>query len=216
MSQGPAQLPVIAAADITGLVLAGGQGSRMGGIDKGLQLWHGRPLAAHAAQRLAPQVGAVALNANRHLADYAAWGWPVWPDTLAEFPGPLAGFHAGLAQCETAYLASVPCDSPLFPSDLVARLAAALSRERATVAVACATDATGVLRRQPVFCLMHRSVAPSLADFIGAGGRKIGAWLSSVAAISVAFDKAGDAADAFGNANTLAELQALSLAHPRS
>lgn len=216
MTPKPAAPAVVAVADITGLVLAGGQGTRMGGADKGLQLWCGRPLAWHAAQRLAPQVGALSLNANRHLADYAAFGWPVWPDTLADHPGPLAGFLAGLARCETPYLACVPCDSPLFPPDLVPRLAQAQSRERAAVAVACAADAAGVLRRQPVFCLMHRSVASSLSDFMGAGGRKIGAWLSSVGAISVAFDRPGDAADAFANVNTLAELQALEHTHPRS
>ena len=112
-------------SDITGLILAGGRGSRMGGVDKGLQTHLGMPLAMHALLRLAPQVGEMMINANRNLGAYESMGVPVWPDALPDYPGPLAGFLAGLEHCETPYLASVPCDSPLFPEDLVARLAAA-------------------------------------------------------------------------------------------
>ena len=99
----------------------------MGGLDKGLQPFQGKPLVRHVLQRLAPQVGAIMVNANRNLGDYAALGVPVWPDELADYPGPLAGLAAGLAHCHTPYLASVPCDSPHFPTDLVARLAQALT-----------------------------------------------------------------------------------------
>ena len=117
---------MIAREQITGLVLAGGRGSRMGGVDKGLQSYHGVPLALHALLRLAPQVGSAMINANRNLAAYESFGVPVWPDALPDFAGPLAGFLAGLEHCETPYLVTLPCDSPLFPEDLVARLAQAL------------------------------------------------------------------------------------------
>ena len=114
--------------DITGLILAGGRGSRMGGVDKGLQIHRGRPLAAHALERLRPQVGRLMVNANRNLETYRAMGVPVWPDEVPDYPGPLAGMLAGLAHCETALMATVPCDTPNFPLDLVARLASGLER----------------------------------------------------------------------------------------
>eukprot|EP01136_Pigoraptor_vietnamica_P006063 Opistho-1_new@38552 len=123
--------------DITGLVLAGGRGSRMGGVDKGLQKHHGVPLALHAMLRLAPQVGEIMINANRNLAAYESMGVPVWPDSLPDYAGPLAGVLTGLEHCETPYLVTVPCDSPLFPEDLVARLAQALVAEDAEIAIPC-------------------------------------------------------------------------------
>ncbi len=189
---------------ITGLVLAGGRGSRMGGVDKGLQLHGGRPLALHALLRLQAQVGATMINANRHLDDYAAMGAPVLPDALADYPGPLAGFLAGLEHCRTAYLVTVPCDSPLFPDDLVARLAAALEAEHADVAMA-ATREDGELRLQPVFSLMRTTVKESLLRFTASGRRKIDAWTATLPMATVAFDDVG----AFVNANTLAELEQL-------
>lgn len=195
--------------DITGLVLAGGQGSRMGGADKGLQPFNGVPLALHAAHRLAPQVSAVALNANRNLDAYAAFGMPVWPDTFADHPGPLAGFLAGLARCRTPYLVTVPCDSPLFPIDLVARLAAALEAQAGPVALAAARDGDGSLRPQPVFCMMRADVAGHLARFVTAGGRKAGAWAAELNRVVVPFDQPGDDRQAFANANTEDELRAL-------
>ena len=121
---------------ITGLVLAGGRGSRMGGVDKGLQPHLGVPLAAHALARLRPQVGSVMINANRNLAEYRAMGAPVWPDALPDYPGPLAGFLTGLEHCDTPFLVSVPCDSPHFPTDLVARLAQRLELDDAEIAMA--------------------------------------------------------------------------------
>ena len=183
---------------ITGLVLAGGRGTRMGGVDKGLQDFHGQPLALHALNRLRPQVGGLVLSANRHLADYAAFGVPVWPDADAEFAGPLAGMLAGLAHCPTPYLATVPCDAPLFPQDLVARLAAV----DADIVVATAPDDTGVQRTQPVFCLLRTHLHASLAAFLAAGGRKVGQWMAQHHCERVAFG----GAMAFANANTLAEL----------
>ena len=189
---------------ITGLVLAGGRGSRMGGVDKGLQLHLGVPLAQHALLRLAPQVGALMINANRNLATYEAMGAPVWPDALPDYPGPLAGFRAGLEHCATPYLATVPCDSPRFPLDLVARLAARLESDDAEIAIA-ATEEGGALRLQPVFCLMRASVLASLIRFTESGRRKIDAWTAELRSAAVAFEDAA----AFVNANTPAELDGL-------
>jgi len=190
--------------DITGLILAGGRGSRMGGVDKGLQAHHGMPLAMHALLRLAPQVGEVLINANRNLAAYESMGAPVWPDALPDYPGPLAGFLAGLEHCATPYLATVPCDSPNFPDDLVARLADRLDAEGAEIAIA-ATRENGELRLQPVFSLMKASVLESLVRFTGGGQRKIDAWTATLHEVVVEFDDAS----AFVNANTLAELRGL-------
>ncbi|HRH86491.1 MAG TPA: molybdenum cofactor guanylyltransferase MobA [Rubrivivax sp.] len=188
--------------DITGLVLAGGRGSRMGGVDKGLQPYRGQPLVQHALQRLRPQVGALMVNANRHLDRYAALGVPVWPDTLGDFPGPLAGLAAGLAQCATPYLVSVPCDSPQFPLDLVARLAAALAAHDAEIAIAAAVE-DGTLRTQPVFCLLHAGLLPSLLGFLHSGQRKVDRWTAMHRCAVERFDDAA----AFFNANTMADLQ---------
>ncbi len=189
---------------ITGLVLAGGRGSRMGGVDKGLQNHRGMPLAMHALLRLSPQVGEVMINANRNLGAYESMGVPVWPDALADYPGPLAGFLAGLEQCETPYLATVPCDSPLFPEDLIARLAAGLDAGEAELAMA-ATREGGELRLQPVFCLMRTTVLESLVRFTTSGRRKIDAWTATLRTATVEFEDVA----AFVNANTLAELQQL-------
>ncbi|HEY4958034.1 MAG TPA: molybdenum cofactor guanylyltransferase MobA [Caldimonas sp.] len=189
---------------ITGLVLAGGRGSRMGGIDKGLQVHLGVPLALHALLRLAPQVGEMMINANRNLSAYESMGAPVWPDALPDYPGPLAGFLAGIERCETPYLVTVPCDSPLFPEDLVQRLAAGLEADDAELAMA-ATREDGELRLQPVFCLMRSSVMESLVRFTTSGRRKIDAWTATLRTVAVPFDDAA----AFVNANTPAELQQL-------
>ncbi|MDQ6630089.1 MAG: molybdenum cofactor guanylyltransferase MobA [Pseudomonadota bacterium] len=189
---------------ITGLVLAGGRGSRMGGIDKGLQVHAGVPLALHAVLRLAPQVGEMMINANRNLSAYESMGAPVWPDALPDYPGPLAGFLAGLERCETPYLVTVPCDSPLFPEDLVQRLCDGLEADDAELAMA-ATREDGELRTQPVFCLMRASVMESLVRFTSSGRRKIDAWTATLRTVLVPFDDAA----AFVNANTLAELQQL-------
>ena len=190
--------------DITGLILAGGRGSRMGGVDKGLQAHLGMPLAMHALLRLSPQVGEVMINANRNLAAYESMGAPVWPDALPDYPGPLAGFLAGLEHCATPYLATVPCDSPQFPEDLVARLAERLDADDAEIAIA-ATREDGELRLQPVFCLMNATVIESLVRFTGSGQRKIDAWTATLRHVAVEFDDAR----AFVNANTVAELRGL-------
>jgi len=190
--------------DITGLILAGGRGSRMGGADKGLQNHHGIPLAMHAMLRLSPQVGHLMINANRNLGAYDSFGVPVWPDALPEYPGPLAGFLAGLEHCETGYLVTVPCDTPNFPDDLVQRLAQALAAEDAELAMAATPGPDGP-QLQPVFCLMKTTLMESLVAFTHAGQRKIDRWTAQHRCATVVFDDA----DAFFNANTADELRQL-------
>lgn len=185
---------------ITGLILAGGRGSRMGGVDKGLQNYRGLPLALHALLRLSPQVGRVMINANRNLGAYESFGVPVWPDALADYAGPLAGFLAGLEHCETPYLVTVPCDSPLFPTDLVHRLGTALQAQDAEIAMARTGDQV-----QPVFTLMRTSLLESLVRYTHAGGRKIDRWTAQHHTVEVPFDDES----AFANANTQDELVAL-------
>ena len=184
----------------------------MGGVDKGLQAFHNQPLALHALQRLQPQVGALLLSANRNLPAYEAlarpFHAPVLADGLAGYAGPLAGFLAGLEHCRTPWLLTVPCDSPLFPADLAARLAQAAEREGADIAMAAAPE-DGVLRPQPVFCLLRARLRESLLRYTGEGGRKIGAWAAQHCTALEPFDRPGDDPRAFFNANTLAELHAL-------
>ncbi|MEO6566408.1 MAG: molybdenum cofactor guanylyltransferase MobA [Casimicrobiaceae bacterium] len=193
---------------ITGLVLAGGMGRRMGGVDKGLMLLDGRPMVQHVLARLAPQVATVIINANQNIERYAAFGHPVCPDAVTGFAGPLAGLHAGLAHATTPCVVTVPCDSPFLPLDLVARLAAGMAAKDAQLAVA-----RTMTQPHPVFALVQRSVLPHLAQFLGAGGRKIDAWYATLAVVEVAFD---DEADAFRNINTAAELAEATLAPPRA
>ena len=202
---------------VTAMILAGGRGSRMGGVDKGLQNFNGTPLALHTLMRLNIQsggpLGGVMINANRNLAAYESFSAPVWPDVVGEFAGPLAGMLTGLERCETPLLMTVPCDTPLFPLDMVERLLAAMNRDNADIAMVAApeTGADGIasLRPQPVFSLMKIELMESLAAFIDKGGRKIDAWTALHPMVLVPFDLPGDDARAFFNANTLAELQSL-------
>jgi molybdopterin-guanine dinucleotide biosynthesis protein A len=189
---------------ITGLVLAGGRGSRMGGLDKGLQDHQGMPLAQHALRRLQPQVGRTMISANRNLAVYQGFGVPVWPDASQDFPGPLAGLLAGLTNCPTPYLVSVPCDTPDFPTDLVQRLALALEAGKAEMAVA-ATFEEGRLHTQPAFCLLRTQLKGSLAQFLQSGQRKVAHWTSGHHPALATFEEPA----AFFNANTADELQQL-------
>lgn len=186
---------------VTGLVLAGGLGRRMGGVDKGLQLLRGKPMVAWVIERLAPQVNTVLINANRNAETYARFATAVVPDRIEGFAGPLAGFHAGLAACPTEFLVAVPCDSPFLPSDLVERLYAAIRTSGADVAVARSGG-----RLQPVFALLRKDLLPILAATLADGGCKVEAWVASVNSAVADFDD--DAA--FANINTLDELDAAS------
>ncbi len=184
--------------EVSGIVLAGGQGSRMGGVDKGLQPFRGKPMAAHAIERFAPQVDELLVNANRNVEEYARFGHRVISDEIAGFAGPLAGFERGLAHASGSLVATVPCDSPFLPADLVARLRAALEEAGADLAVARTGE-----QAHPVFCLMRRSVHGSLTEFLASGQRKIDRWYAALRVCEVAFD---DEADAFLNINTREEL----------
>jgi molybdenum cofactor guanylyltransferase len=195
--------------EVTGVILAGGRGSRMGGADKGLQNFNGMPMALHTLMRLAPQVGEVMINANRNLGAYEAFGVPVWPDVLGDYAGPLAGFLTALERCETPWLVTVPCDTPLFPQDLVSRLAAAAVRENASIAMAAAPESDGKVHIQPVFCLLRVDLLESLVKFTQAGGRKIDAWTAQHSPALVPFDTPQDDPRAFFNVNTLEELRHL-------
>lgn len=200
------------ADDITGLILAGGRGSRMGGVDKGLQLLGGTPMVMHTMNRLRPQVGQVLINANRNLDTYATFGVPVIADGLKDYPGPLAGLLAGLERCETPWLVTVPCDTPRFPADLVSRLAETLERDRADIAMASGREsakAGSPMRTQPVFCLLKASLRDSLRAYLDQGQRKIDLWTALHRCVVEPFDAPGDDPAAFINANTPEELQAL-------
>jgi molybdenum cofactor guanylyltransferase len=194
------QRVTVAAADTTGIVLAGGLGRRMGGVDKGLVELGGRPMVAHVLARLAPQVGAVLISANQNLERYRAFGFPVVEDAVGGFAGPLAGLHAGMSQATGELVVTVPCDSPFLPLDLVARLRAGLDRARAQLAVARTFE-----QPHPVFALARRDLLPDLSAFLERGGRKIDAWYAPLTVIEVGFD---DEAAAFSNINTADELSA--------
>jgi molybdopterin-guanine dinucleotide biosynthesis protein A len=170
----------------------------MGGVDKGLQPFRGRPMAAHAVERFAPQVDELLVNANRNVEEYARFGHRVISDEIAGFAGPLAGFERGLAHAAGELVATVPCDSPFLPPDLVSRLRGALEANGADLAVARTGD-----RSHPVFCLMRRSVHGSLAEFLARGERKIDRWYAALHVVEVPFD---DEAEAFLNINTREEL----------
>ncbi len=187
---------------ITGLVLAGGQARRMGGGDKGLRPFRGRALVEHAIDRLRAQVDQLIISANQNLETYRALGYPVISDadSVEAFAGPLAGLHAGLSACSTPLLVTVPCDSPLLPLDLVAKLAEGLAANGADLAVA--RSASGL---QPVFSLCRRRLLDHLTDYLDSGGRKMDRWYDALRVVAVDFpDEA-----AFVNINTLAELEAL-------
>lgn len=187
---------------ITGLILAGGRGSRMGHVDKGLQQFRGAPMVLHVITRLSPQVGPMIINANQNLSPYESFGLPVWPDELSGFEGPLAGLQTGLTHCETDYLVTAPCDSPFLPHDLVERLGTALQEKEAELAVAF-TGEGDTLQRHSVFMLMKTSVLPHLTQFLQSGERKIEKWYRGLHHVEVHFPNE----DAFRNINTLDELR---------
>jgi len=194
-------------AEITGVILAGGQGRRMGTVDKGLRELRGKAMAAWVIERFAPQVDEVLINANQNLDVYAQFGYRVIPDEIGGFAGPLAGLQRGLNEASHPLVATSPCDTPFLPADLVARLHAALEADAAQLAVARTGD-----QPHPVFCVCRRDVLPHLTAFLQQGGRKIDAWYATLKVVEVAFD---DQPDAFSNINTQAELDAFETASLR-
>jgi molybdopterin molybdotransferase len=194
---------------ISGLILAGGRGTRMGHVDKGLQPFGGSTMVANVLARLQPQVATLAINANQNLDTYAAFGVPVWPDDTPGFAGPLAGLEAGLRRCATSYLLTAPCDSPFLPSDLAERLYAGLIDAGADLALAV-TEEDGRRQPHPVFCLLKTSLLPVLSSYLAGGGRRMDGWYGQIKVAEVLFDDA----DAFRNINTLDELHSLDTARP--
>ena len=191
---------------ITGVILAGGQGRRMGSVDKGLRELRGKPMVEWVLERFAPQVDAVLINANRNLDVYARFGYRVIPDEIGGFAGPLAGLQRGMSEANHPLVATAPCDTPFLPADLVTRLHAALEANDAQLAVARTGN-----QPHPVFCVCRRDVLPHLTAFLQSGGRKIDAWYATLKVVEVAFD---DQAGAFSNINTQAELNAFESAPP--
>ncbi len=195
---------------VTGVVLAGGRGRRMGMVDKGLQLFDGKPLAKHVIDRVAPQVSRLIINANRNGETYRSFGYPVFTDDPLDYSGPLAGFLTGLRHCETPYLVTVPCDTPFLPNELVEKLAGVLEKEQADLALACVRSGD-VCRVQPVFALMKKSLRPHLESFLENGGRKIDGWTSTLKTVEVCFDDM----HAFENINTPDDLEKFQHAVPQ-
>ena len=194
------------AARITGVILAGGRGRRMGGVDKGLQELCGRPLVAWVIERFGPQVDELLINANQNGDRYAVFGHRVLTDQISDFAGPLAGLQAALLGATHSLLATAPCDSPFLPSDLVLRLLQALTTSGADLAVARTFD-----QLQPVFCLCRRDVLPSLSEYLENGGRRVDRWHATLQVVEVAFD---DQAEAFENINNCEELEHVERALP--
>ena len=184
---------------ITGLILAGGRGSRMGSVDKGLQLFKSMPMVAHVLARFQPQTDEILINANRSISAYEAFGYRVIPDAIDGYAGPLAGLHVGMTHATHPLVATAPCDSPFLPLDLIARLTLAMQKSGADLAVAKTFD-----QPHPVFCVVKTNLAPHLQTFLESGQRKIDKWYASLKVVEVQFD---DEAAAFSNVNTLDELK---------
>ncbi|OWS69271.1 molybdenum cofactor guanylyltransferase [Polynucleobacter aenigmaticus] len=196
---------MITANQITGLILAGGRAQRMGGIDKGLIPFHGKPLIESTITRLKPQVSTILINANRSITKYSHYGYPVLMDETPDFSGPLAGFSVGLKHCKSPYLLTSPCDSPLLPTDLAEKMAGELEGKNLELVFASSKEDDGKIWSQPVFCLMRRDLKDSLDTFLSKGDLKIDRWFKELRSGTVVFENA----QAFANVNTPEELAAL-------
>lgn len=191
---------------ISGLILAGGRGMRMGQVNKGLQNFQGEAMVSHVLRRLSPQVSQVSINVNQDTDQYKSFNCSLIPDVIPDYAGPLAGLHAGLLQCSTPYLVTAPCDSPFLPLDLVERLSQALDQQQAQLAVALTPENLhGSVRwqQQPVFCLAKADLAQNLENFLQSGGRKVSDWYTHLHVVEVAFEDILS----FRNINTRAELE---------
>ncbi len=196
---------MISTKDITGLILAGGRAQRMGGIDKGLIPFHGKPLIESAIAKLKPQVQTIVINANRSITKYATYGYAVIMDETPDFSGPLAGFSVGLKVCKTPYLLTSPCDSPLLPNNLADLLAAEMERGDFQLVYASSKEVDGKVWSQPVFCLMRSNLKDSLDQFLQKVDLKIDRWFKELRSSTVIFDDA----QVFANVNTPEELKKL-------
>jgi len=180
--------------DITAVILAGGKGRRMDGKDKGLVELANRPLIEYVIRVIEPQVESIILNANRNQQQYSLYGYPVITDTLDDFQGPLAGFYSAMKNTTNSHIATMPCDGPLLPDDLVSRLIAALHDEKADIAVAYDGE-----RMQPVYSLIPVALMSSLHSFLDSGERKIDLWYKQH---RVALADFSDCPETFRNINT--------------
>jgi molybdopterin-guanine dinucleotide biosynthesis protein A len=201
---------MITSQHITGLILAGGRAQRMGGIDKGLISFHGKPLIESAIERLQPQVSTILINANRSITKYSHYGYPVLLDETPDFSGPLAGFSVGLRHCKTPYLLTSPCDSPLLPTDLAKKMAVELEGNNWELVFASSKEADGKIWSQPVFCLMKSNLQDSLDVFLRKGDLKIDHWFKELRSGTVVFENS----QAFANVNTPEELADLEKVSP--
>ena len=196
---------MISTKDITGLILAGGRAQRMGGVDKGLIPFHGKPLIESAITRLKPQVQSIVINANRNITKYASYGYPVIMDETPDFSGPLAGFSVALKGCKTSYLLTSPCDSPLLPNNLAQLLMTEMERGNFQLVYASSKEVDGKVWAQPVFCLMRANLEDSLNQFLQKGDLKIDRWFKELRSSTVIFDDP----QVFSNVNTPEELKKL-------
>lgn len=190
--------------EVAGVILAGGRATRMGGGDKGLRVVAGRRLIDHVIERLAPQVGAMAINANGDAARWAEFGLPVLADSLPDYPGPLAGVLAGMdwaAENGFAAVVSVAADTPFFPRDLVLGLSAAAGPSG--LCLAASPDETGRIQRQPTFGLWPVALRHDLRAALSGGLRKVVIWTERHQAGQAVF---AGAADPFFNVNTPEDL----------
>ncbi|HDR2626898.1 TPA: molybdenum cofactor guanylyltransferase MobA [Enterobacter cancerogenus] len=185
--------------EIIGVVLAGGRATRMGGKDKGLQLLNGKPLWQHVADALAGQVSARVLSANRHIDIYQRSGLPVYQDTLADYPGPLAGMLSVMQQNWGEWFVFCSCDTPFIPACLVERMV----QQRGDSPVVWAHDGE---RDHPTIALIHKSLIPALQDYLAAGERRVMVFMRQSGGHSVDFS---DLKSAFVNVNTLEDLQTM-------
>lgn len=185
---------------ITGIILSGGRGRRMEGQDKGLIAFRGKAMIEHVLERLAPQVDALVLSANRNVEAYSAAGLPVVVDERVDYAGPLAGIEAALARTQTPLALIVPCDAPFLPTDLVRRLLDTLEAEQADIVIADDGE-----RQQPLFCLMKTTLRDSVSRALDSGNPKVQDWL---ALQNLAWTDFSDQAEAFKNINDAETLEA--------
>jgi len=183
--------------NITAVILAGGQGTRLSGLDKGLVKLNNKPLVQHLIERIQPQVSRIMISANRNTESYKKFGLPVFKDSVNDFAGPLAGILKALQESQTEWILSVPADSPFIPTNIVSRLSENIKDNKVVI-----PDDGKYLH--PTFALIHKSLTSSLEGFLQQGERKARVWMQQQKHTIVDFS---DQAEAFMNINTQEELQ---------
>ncbi|HIO93141.1 MAG TPA: molybdenum cofactor guanylyltransferase [Leucothrix mucor] len=185
---------MLSSCDVTALILAGGQGSRLGGQDKGLVQFQQKPLIEHVLERIQPQLSSIIINANRNMLLYGDYGYPVISDQFEGYQGPLAGIESGLEAVATDYLLTLPCDGPFLPADLLERMLSIKNNSQAALTVA-----HDGLRMQSAYALIPVAALADLREYLHAGNRKLGRWLQAQGLALVDFS---DQSKAFANINT--------------